>query len=123
MYQKAIADKIFFLKLTGIKKSLYQRLLVNFELQSPKSLTKEQKLFAILYANHHHLDAKKIGALLGYANAKRDGGKFLVAATSALALSKVVIEQSKSEPAQVLPYDSASAKAVPKKILRKKNII
>ncbi len=88
----------------GMQRTDFDLLLLGFILDIPKSLSKEERLFAILYAEKHHIDAKDVGELLEYskANCKKYGQIFLNKATIALTNART------APPQPTLPPDMQS---------------
>ena len=88
LYEQACLYPVTFWDNLGINKTEFEVLLKYFSLSVPTKLSKEERLFAILYVEKFNLDGKEIGQIIPYVNAKRDGDKFIPTAKLALSSAK-----------------------------------
>lgn len=102
LYAHAQSTPELYNTLLGIAQDVFENLTRCFDLGIPQRFTKNERLFATLYAGHNALDAKATGELLQYTNQKRDGDKFIYAANKALARARKIINTT-TTPAQIIP--------------------
>jgi hypothetical protein len=104
LYKQATLSDNEFRTYTGIELSEFKDLLTEFNVNIPKKLSKEKRLFAILYAQKNKLTDLEVGKLLEYVKpSSRDGRSFNQKAIPCLNHAKEKISQRRTE-TPLMPY-------------------